>query len=72
MGGGGGKEEVLQFVFNIIHRSGRAAKLLLFLRSVRAISATSSSIPLTIGSLPEGKRVGENGSGHGVRWGGRH
>ena len=32
-------------------------KLLLFLRSVRAISATSSSFSLTIGSLPE--RVGE-------------
>ena len=28
-------------------------KLLLFLRSVRAISATSSSFSLTIGSLPE-------------------
>ena len=29
-------------------------KLLLFLRSVRAISATSSSFSLTIGSLPKG------------------
>ena len=28
-------------------------KLLLFLRSVRAISVTSSSFSLTIGSLPE-------------------
>ena len=35
-------------------------KLLLFLRSVRAISATSSSFSLTIGSLPEGRR-GEGG-----------
>ena len=47
-------------------------KLLLFLRSVRAISATSSSFSLTIGSLPEGKGVRENGRGHGVRCGGRH
>ena len=34
-------------------------KLLLFLRSVRAISATSSSFSLTIGSLPEGVSGGE-------------
>ena len=42
-------------------------KLLLFLRSVRAISATSSSFSLTIGSLPEGKGVGEKGGRYGVK-----
>ena len=36
-------------------------KLLLFLRSVRAISATSSSFSLTIGSLPEGVSGGKGG-----------
>ena len=41
-------------------------KLLLFLRSVRAISATSSSFSLTIGSLPEEGR----GEGWGEGWGG--
>ena len=43
-------------------------KLLLFLRSVRAISATSSSFSLTIGSLPE---EGRGGGGRGEGGGGR-
>ena len=43
-------------------------KLLLFLRSVRAISATSSSFSLTIGSLPEEGR-GEGGAANGERYG---
>ena len=44
-------------------------KLLLFLRSARTISATSSSFSLTIGSLPEEGRGegGVNGERYGVR-----
>ena len=45
-------------------------KLLLFLRSVRAISATSSSFSLTIGSLPEeGRGEGGGGEANGERYG---
>ena len=38
-------------------------KLLLFLRSVQAINATSSSFSLTIESLPKGGDVGVGGNG---------